>query len=169
MLKLVLSRYKFVWKKKKMICALSDSIKSEPKIPLHFRTPGLRKSETCNPAANSTLDLESPTLRPRYTIYYFPRSERGKNFFSTLAWKRNFFCVEKLIENRTFRAYGGPLPTTFPPATAGGKVLSLVLDDDWIYPMSYSLIMRKKVLFLHFLKKSTICNKGAIEGSNFPP
>ena len=36
-------------------------------------------------------------------------------------------------------------------------------SDDSIYPISHLLFMQKKVLFLHLLKKSIMCNKGAID------
>ena len=78
------------------------------------------------------------------------------------------------MENRAFRASSGSFATVggreltrvllvlnYHPSVCkgnkvnkvnkGNKVLSLLLYDDSIYPISHSLFMQKKVLFLHLL------------------
>ena len=77
-------------------------------------------------------------------------------FFSTHAWKRPFFCVEKWIENRIFRAF------VKVSSSSGRKRLFLPLYDDSIYSISHSLFMQKRSYSCTY-KKSTMCNKGTID------
>ena len=96
---------------------------------------------------------------PQFRYVHGPRISRVglKIIFSSHAWKGPFFCVENWIENRTFQVFSEVSRSSGRKSSLSPVIWRLDIPD---LPFIFHA---KKGPIPALIRKSTMCNKGAID------